>query len=155
MNGNASEGQNAPEYASHTEDLPNVLRGLLDKPHRISAVSIGTIIASSAPTFRFRTSAETVDPQALAERMMLDATTWVSVLEQGRLKLPKQQDVQSERHVPINAVLRGGALSVGLFAFFCGLGSVLGGVTLLHPLLAVLLITASIGFYAISFAPLP
>jgi hypothetical protein len=54
--------------------------------------------------------------------------------------------------ISLTSVLRGGAAIAGAFGLVCATGSALSGVTLMHPLLSLVLIVGSLGFYAMSFA---
>jgi hypothetical protein len=54
--------------------------------------------------------------------------------------------------ISLTSVLRGGAAIAGAFGLVCATGSTLSGMTLMHPLLSLVLIVGSLGFYAMSFA---
>ena len=92
----------------------------------------------------------------LAESVMFDATRMVAILDSIRHPVPAENlaaEQQQADVVSIKAVLRVGAAVTGTFAVVCGLGNILSGTMLLHPLIAVLLVVGSIGFYLMSFLP--
>jgi hypothetical protein len=60
--------------------------------------------------------------------------------------------IDSSDTVSLTSILRGGAAIAGAFGLVCAIGSALSGVTLMHPLLSLVLIVGSLGFYAMSFA---
>jgi hypothetical protein len=94
------------------------------------------------------------DLHALAERLMFDSTRLVSILEEGHVqrdRLPSAKD--SADVLSVTAVRRGAAVFIGAFAIICGVGSLIGGTTLVHPFLALLLIVTSIGLYIMSRFP--
>jgi hypothetical protein len=65
--------------------------------------------------------------------------------------LPDTDDTRiRSRTVYKTDVIRGGALIAGSFATFCLVVTLVGVVPLMHPFLALLIIVASIGFFAIS-----
>jgi hypothetical protein len=94
------------------------------------------------------------DLHALAETIMFDATRMVSILDSRDPHLEKRTiGGENAELVSIKNVMRGGAAVAGAFAAVCGLGTLLSGTVLLHPLIAVLLLASSIGFFTMSFLP--
>jgi hypothetical protein len=96
------------------------------------------------------------DLHALAESVMFDATRMVAILDNSREEPHVEKSavrVENADLISIKSVLRAGAAVVGAFAAVCWVGTLLSGTVLLHPLIAVLLIAASIGFYIMSFLP--
>jgi hypothetical protein len=130
---------------------------LLDRPYQTSTSNTATQVAQrlAFPQYQFAPSSTTeiADFHLLAERLMMDATRMVAMFDEGRLISPTAPPEQHGELVSVPAVLRGGALFVGAFALLGGIGSSLSGVTLIHPLLSLLLIVASVGFYLMSFVP--
>jgi hypothetical protein len=54
------------------------------------------------------------------------------------------------RQVALSSLLRNGSLIVGSLTFFAYLASALSGTVLIHPLVAVVLMIGSVGFFGMS-----
>jgi hypothetical protein len=85
--------------------------------------------------------------RGFAEKLMSD----LSLLDQ--VPTEKEDTRSSGDSVSLTLALRSGAAIAGSFGLVCGIGSVISGVPLMHPLLSLLIIVGSIGFYAMSYAP--
>jgi hypothetical protein len=137
------------------EEIVSVLDQLRSTPFIVSGAATQTKFNAPATTSASAVSTTLVaDIHALAENLMFDATKLVAVLDSSheQIREAKISEKRSEL-VSVEAVLRAGAAVTGGFAIVCGLGTYLGGVVLLHPLLALLLLVASLGFYLMSLLP--
>jgi hypothetical protein len=66
-------------------------------------------------------------------------------------KMAEVPMIGAERRITVRQVLRGGGLVAMGFALLCLIGTMATGALLMHPLLAVLLLVAGLGFAAMSF----
>jgi hypothetical protein len=94
------------------------------------------------------------DVHSLAESVMFDATRLVAELDKIRPgeAIAPTRAMSTSDHVSVPKVLRGAAAITFAFAAVCWVGTLLGGTVLIHPLLAILLLLASAGFFAMSFS---
>ena len=117
----------------------------------VPVVNTQTLVPFKAGIGTSTVTGTTVDDiRGLAENLMYDATKLVVVFDEG-YALQSPQATNSSDSVSLTSVLRGGATIAGAFGVVCGVGSALSGATLMHPLLSILLVVGSFGFYLMSF----
>ena len=142
-------------------ELPDALRALLNTPTYVFGAPIVSVQITdigvpygTGNSIRTRGSAatEVTDIRAIAEGLMFDTTRLVSIIEAQHPR-PLETAEPVEEMVSVVKVLRRGSALAGSFAIVCGVGTALSGSTLIHPLLAVILLLSSLGFFLMSFAP--
>ncbi len=136
------------EHGSSKAELPEVLRVIQDSPYRLSGVATQTRVQWAVPrTIQGSSSTAVTDLHTLAEGLMVDATRMVALLER-----PREAGREHARTdlVSMKSVVQAAAAVTGAFALFCGVGTFLSGTVLLHPVIALLLLSASVGFYTMS-----
>lgn len=150
-----------PDGHPTQSELPDALRALLNAPYYVSAANTASfrIMDFGVPfgtgnSIRTRGTAatEVTDIRAIAEGLMFDSTRLVSLIEAQNLRLLEAAEPVEEM-VSVARVLRVGSALTGSFAVVCSAGSALSGSTLIHPLLAAILLVSSMGFFFMSFLP--
>ncbi len=142
-------------------ELPDALRALLNTPTYVSGANTVSLRITdfrvpygTGNSIRTRGSAatEVTDIRAIAEGLMFDTTRLVSIIEAQK---PRSLETAEpiEEMVSVVKVLRGGSALTGSFAIVCGVGTALSGITLIHPLLAAILLVSSLGFFFMSLVP--
>jgi hypothetical protein len=145
-----------PQQSENTPSQPDPLKALEEV---ISSPRI-TYGANTRTTYEFSQLLEFRGPSAttvtdiheLAENIMFDTTRLVSELDKIRPAQAVDAAPSSRNElVTIVSVLQGASAVTLAFSILCGVGSLMSGTVLLHPLLALVLIVSSAGFLAMSF----
>ncbi len=156
------EASSDPIGVPAQSELPDALRALLNAPTYVSGANTLSfrVTEFGAPygvgnSFRTRgvAATEVTDIRAIAEGLMFDTTKLVSIIEAQSARTSETTAAPIEKMVPVVKVLRGGSALTGSFAAVCGVGSALSGTTLMHPLLAAILLISSLGFFLMSLMP--
>ena len=134
-----------------SNDNLQALKELANSPRVLNGANTRTLVELTAIKSSSSNIAPTtlVDVRELAESVMFGATSLVAKLDQIDLDAAETARGASPEQdtVAISKVLRGGAAITLAFAIVCLVGTQMSGTILLHPMLAWLLILASIGFY--------
>jgi len=148
MQGNIVSG---PYYQDAAPDRASLFRG--EQPTLIGSDIRGEVMATSDALAKAKISATEALRKMFERDLRPHADETFTHLWQKATALPVAAvpDVKETQHLlTVPQVLRGGAFIAIGFALLCLIGTMASGATLMHPLLALLVLIAGLGFATMS-----